>query len=114
VTVWKGSADGAGLAVGGGGSGVESARDVAIGRLPRTADDVDRLLRRTVAGRRALARLSPAAATGLRGAILRLAAALDGELAGFTEVELNPLGVGEAGVALLDAVPSAAGGDRGC
>jgi hypothetical protein len=91
---------------------------VAIGRLPRTTDDVDGLLRRTRAGGRALARLSPGAADGLRTAILRLAGALDGELAGFTEVELNPLGVGEAGVALLDAVPSAAapaatGGDRG-
>lgn len=113
LTVWRGGADGAGVAIGAGGSGVEAERDVVIGRLPRTPADVDALLHRTRSGRRALAALPAPVADRLRAVVLELVAALDdgGELGDLREIELNPLAAGDVGVALMDAL--AIGGDRG-
>jgi acyl-CoA synthetase (NDP forming) len=106
LTLWKGDLNGAGLAIGGGGSQVETARDVAIGRLPRSSSDVDHLLRRTITGSRVLDEFPDSVVDLLRSIILQLVTALDGELRDFEEIEFNPLAVGDFGVALLDALPA--------
>ena len=105
LTVWGNGPDGRGIAIGGGGSAVESMADVALGRIPTDQVAVEALLRRTRAGAAFLARATPAQRAELAAFVVDFAAHIDRRLSPFAEIELNPVAIGPGGVSVLDTLP---------
>jgi hypothetical protein len=105
LTLWGNGPDGRGIAIGGGGSAVESMADVALGRIPTDQAAVEGLLDRTRAGAAFLARATPAQRAELAAFVLDFAAHIDRRLNPFAEIELNPVVIGPDGVSVLDALP---------
>jgi acyl-CoA synthetase (NDP forming) len=103
VTFWRDARQGSGCAIGAGGVRAEETRDVAVGTIVRTEDDVTRMLERSEVGRRVLAdgQLLPPTID----IILRLASAFTESL-DVGELECNPIALGAGGASVLDVLPS--------
>jgi acyl-CoA synthetase (NDP forming) len=105
VSFWRDARAGNGWSIGAGGARVEADADVAIGRWPAAAADVVRALGRTAAGSRVLAAGDRAAEATVR-AVLALLSIFADHLPEAVELEVNPLGVGASGAAVLDVLVS--------
>lgn len=104
VTLWRDARQGEGILIGSGGTNVEEARDVAIGRFPADHDDVKEILERTRAGRHLLTRTE--AAANFSDLVINLVRVFRTELSDLAELECNPVAVASDQVTILDALPT--------
>jgi hypothetical protein len=103
VTFWRDDHEGNGWLFGQGGTGVELTRDIAVGRIPATEADVDRVLNRTQLGLRLQSDLS--ALQSLTTIVLDLASLFVTELSNIEELECNPIAVRGDSAWVLDVLP---------
>ena len=107
ATFWRNSREGSGFAFGAGGLKVEERSDVSAGRLPRSTDDVQRIMSRTKIGVAIAA--SPSSCEQLCRVILELADVFMEQLTELAELEINPIGIGADGPVVLDILPTSDG-----
>ncbi len=101
VSFWRDPDEGSGYAIGSGGTDVERLADVAIGRPPRSADDVLATLERTAVG----AALDAGELAELAPFVARLAATFRDRLPELRELECNPVALVDGGPIVLDVLP---------
>ncbi|MEA2623397.1 MAG: hypothetical protein QOH61_2307 [Chloroflexota bacterium] len=104
VSLWRDGREGSGWMVGAGGTDVEEDSDVAVGRLPKTAEDARNLLFQTNVGQR-LRDQKPAHVERFAESAMLLAQLFTSDLSDLRELEVNPVALWESGAAVLDALP---------
>jgi hypothetical protein len=105
VSLWRNRDEGDGCMLGQGGTSVERTTDVAISRLPSSRASVQRLLQRTIIGRRLLS-TDPQAADAITTITLALAQVFAGDMGDLQELECNPIALAGSRAIVLDVLPT--------
>lgn len=106
LTFFRDPQEGTGFVLGAGGTKTESLQDVAVGRLPKSTDDVLRVLERSRLGKQIIADSDIARLNQLAAMVLRLAQIFSEDLPELAELEINPLAMTDEGPVVLDVLPA--------